>query len=74
MGETELIEQRNQAVAAEQLRLATEQYRVGSASFLDLVEAETVMAQADRERVASIYSYHDLLANLEALVGARLRP
>jgi hypothetical protein len=24
--------------------------------------------------VASIYSYHDLLANLEALVGARLRP
>lgn len=72
--ETELIEQRNQAVAAEQLRLATEQYRVGSASFLDLVEAETVMAQADRERVASIYSYHDLLANLEALVGARLRP
>ncbi len=72
--ETERIEERNQAVAAEQLRLATEQYRVGSASFLDLVEAETVKAQADRERVASIYSYHDLLANLEALVGARLRP
>lgn len=72
--ETERIEERNQAVAAEQLRLATEQYRVGSASFLDLVEAETVMAQADRERVASIYSYHDLLANLEALVGASLRP
>ena len=71
---TERIEERNQAVAAEQLRLATEQYRVGSASFLDLVEAETVKAQADRERVASIYSYHDLLANLEALVGARLRP
>ncbi len=72
--ETELIEQRNQAVAAEQLRLATEQYRVGSASFLDLVEAETVMAQADRERVGAIYAYHDLLANLEALVGAGLRP
>ena len=72
--ETERIEERNQAVAAEQLRLATEQYRVGSASFLDLVEAETVKAQADRERVASIYAYHDLLANLEALVGARLRP
>ena len=72
--ETERIEERNQAVASEQLRLATEQYRVGSASFLDLVEAETVMAQADRERVASIYFYHDLLANLEALVGARLRP
>ena len=72
--ESALIEERNQAVAAEQLRLATEQYRVGSASFLDLVEAETVKAQADRERVASIYAYHDLLANLEALVGARLRP
>lgn len=71
--ETERIEQRNQAVAAEQLRLATEQYRVGSASFLDLVEAETVKAQADRERIAAIYTYHDLLANLEALVGARLR-
>ena len=71
---TERIEERNQAVAAEQLRLATEQYRVGSASFLDLVEAETVKAQADRERVASIYSYHDVLANLESLVGARLWP
>ena len=71
--ETERIEQRNQAVAGEQLRLATEQYRVGSASFLDLVEAETVKAQADRERIAAIYTYHDLLATLEALVGARLR-
>lgn len=71
--ESARIEERNQAVADEQLRLVQEQYRLGLASFLELVEAETVKAQADRARVAAIFAYHDALADLEAVVGVPLR-
>lgn len=68
-----LIEQENQDVADDQLRLAREQYQVGQISFLELAEAETVKAQADREQLTSVYAYHDALANLEAIVGRPLR-
>jgi outer membrane protein len=71
--EAALIEQENQTWADEQLRLAQERYRLGAATFLELVEAETVKAQADRDRIAAIFAYHDALANMEALVGASLR-
>ena len=71
--ESALIERRNQAFADEQLRLAGERYRVGTISFIDLVEAETVKAQADRERVAAVFAYHDAVAALEAVVGTQLR-
>jgi len=70
--ESARIEEENQRVAEEQLRLAREQYQVGTINFVDLVEAETVKAQADRERLNAVYAYHDALANLEALVGASL--
>lgn len=68
-----LIEQRNQQLADEQLRLAREQYQLGFTSFVELVEAETVKAQADRERIAAVFAYHDTLAILEAVVGSSLR-
>ncbi len=67
------IEERNQEAAEEQLRLASEQYRLGLVSFLQLVEAETVKAQADRELLSAIFTYHDNLASLEATIGAPLR-
>ncbi len=71
--ESARIEEENQTWANEQLRLAQERYRLGAATFLELVEAETVKAQADRDRVAAIFSYHDALASLESIVGASLR-
>lgn len=71
--ESARIEARNQEVAEEQLRLAREEYRVGRISFVELVEAETVRAQADRERLAALFRFHDALANLEAVVGRSLR-
>lgn len=71
--EAALIEEQNQAWADEQLRLAQERYRLGAATFLELGEAETVKAQADRDRIAAIFAYHDALASLEALVGTSLR-
>lgn len=68
-----LIEVENQVWADEQHRLAQERYRLGSATFLELVEAETVKAGADRDRIAAIFAYHDALANLENVVGTSLR-
>ena len=67
------IEERNEEWASEQLRLAQEQYRIGSISFIDLVEAETVKAQADRALINAIFQYHENLASLESLVGTPLR-
>ncbi len=67
------LEQRNQVFADEQLRLAREQYRVGLIPFLDLVDAETLKVQADRDLLNAIYAYHDALTNLEAVVGQPLR-
>ena len=68
-----VIEERNQVAAEEQLRLASEQYRLGLVSFLQLVEAETVKAQADRALLGAIFTYHQNLASLEATIGAPLR-
>jgi outer membrane protein len=68
-----LIEEQNQIVADEQLRLARERFSVGLADFLELLEAETLKVEADREQIAAIFAYHDSLANLEAVVGTSLR-
>lgn len=68
-----LLEERNQQLAAEQLRLARERYQVGSITFVELVDAQTVKAQADRDRIAAVYAYHDAVTNLETLVGVSLR-
>jgi len=71
--EAALIEEQNQVWADEQHRLARERYQLGLATFLELVEAETVKARADRERIAAIFAYHDALASLESVVGTSLR-
>ena len=67
-----LIEAQNQTLANEQLRLATERYTVGLAAYIELLEAETLKAEADRDQIAAIFAYHDFLANLEAVVGTSL--
>lgn len=69
-----LIEQRNQELADEQLRLAREQYRVGMIPFVDLLDAETVKAEADQALLAAVYGFHDAITELEAIVGVDLRP
>ncbi len=68
-----LLEERNQKLAEEQLRLAREQYEVGSITFVDLVNAETVETQANSDRLSAVYSYHDAVTSLETLVGGSLR-
>ena len=66
------LEERNRALAADQLRLARERYRVGSASFLELMEAEAVKARADRAYLLGVYTFQEALAALEAAVGQDL--
>lgn len=67
------LERRNQELADEQLRLAQERYQLGFIPFLDLVEAETVKIQADRDLLNAIFAYHEALTVLEAVVGSPLR-
>jgi len=68
-----LLEESNLQLAQEQLRLARERYQLGAITFVELVDAQTVVAQADRDRTAAVFAYHDTVTNLETLVGAPLR-
>jgi outer membrane protein TolC len=71
--ESALLEEQNRALAERQLLLARERYLLGEITFVDLVDAQTVSAQAEADRLAAVYAYHDLVTALEALVGAPLR-
>jgi outer membrane protein len=67
------LEDRNQELATEQLELARERYRVGVGTFLELQDAETTKARADRAHLAAMYNFHEALAALESAVGRNLR-
>lgn len=71
--ESALLEEQNRALAERQLLLARERYQLGEITFVDLVDAQTVLAQAEADRLAAVYAYHDLVTALETLVGAPLR-
>jgi outer membrane protein TolC len=71
--ESALLEERNRALAEQQLDLARDRYQLGEINFVDLVDAQTVLAQAEADRLAAVYAYHDLVTVLEALVAAPLR-
>jgi outer membrane protein len=68
------IEERNREVAEEQLDLAQERYRLGAATFLELLEAQSSVAVAERDFLNARYRFHGALWSLEAAVGERLRP
>jgi outer membrane protein len=68
------IEERNAAAAAENLDLATERYRLGAGSILELTQAQATKARADQAHLTALYSFHENLAALEAAVGRPLRP
>jgi outer membrane protein len=66
------LEERNLELARDQLRLARERYRVGSAAFIELMEAEALMARADREYLSAVYTFQQSLTALEEAVGQKL--
>ena len=67
------LEETNRSLAHEQLELARERYRLGAASFIELQDAETVTARADRAYVDAVYAFHEAIAALESAVGRPLR-
>ncbi len=71
--ESALLEERNRLLAERQLELARDRYQVGQITFVELIEAQTLSAQAEVDRARAVYAYHDAVTNLEALIGASLR-
>jgi outer membrane protein len=59
--------------AAEELRMSRERFRLGAATSLEVTDAQTRLADAERAVIDAVYTYHKSLAALEALVGAPLR-
>jgi len=68
------IQRRNLEVAGETLELASQRYALGAAPFLELLDAEDSLAQAERDELAAVYNFHQAMWALEASVGQRLRP
>jgi len=71
--ETIGIQQDNRQAAEEQLRLATERYRVGSGTFFELLDAQVAAQRAEADYINAIYAYHRAIATLENAVGRPLR-
>lgn len=66
------IEKASKDAAAEQLALEQERYRVGSSNFVQLQDAQTRKATADKAYLDALYGFHDALAVLENAVGEKL--
>lgn len=67
-----LIEEETRSIAEEEVELATERIRFGVAPNLELIEAQARLGEAERAQIASVYAFHQTLAMLEALIGAKL--
>ncbi len=71
--ESARIEEQNRDLAERQLQLARDRYQLGEITFVDLVSAQTVLAQADADQITAVFFYHDQVTALESLVGTSLR-
>ena len=67
------IQEANRTASTEALELATQRYRVGSGSYIELLDARVGAERADADYVGAVYEYHRAIANLENAVGRPLR-
>ena len=67
------VQQNNQAAADEAFSLATERYRVGSGSIIELLTARVDAETAATNYITAVYNYHKSIAALEQAVGRTLR-
>src|SRR5690606_15037019 len=65
-------EERNRAVAEEQLQLQQRRYALGAAGLLELLDAQTTVSTADQAYLNALYDFHYSLIALEAAVGRPL--
>lgn len=67
------LQARVREMAEEELRLAEERFRFGAASSIEVVDAQTRLAETEQAEIEAVYTFHQSLALLEALVGQPLR-
>jgi len=67
------VQANNRVAANDALSLAEEQYRVGSGSIIQLMDAQVAAEQAGVSYINAVYDYHKDLAALEQAVGRPLR-
>ncbi len=67
------VQQGNRTAADEALSLATERYRVGSGSIIELLSARVDAETAGTNYINAVYNYHKAIAALEQAVGRNLR-
>ncbi|MGD8700491.1 MAG: TolC family protein [Gemmatimonadales bacterium] len=70
---TVLLQEENTRSAREELRLAQERYQLGAGTFLELLDSQTLAAQAEVDQIESVFAFHQSLASLEAAVGRPLQ-
>ena len=68
------LAQRSLEIAEEALRLAREEYRLGTRSFEDLRDSFNLEADVRRQVITARHGFVDALLDLEAAVGAPVRP
>lgn len=66
------IAQTNVAAATEDLRVQSERYRVGAATFLDLLASQAALTTAEQNLVQARFDYLIARAQVEAVVGRTL--
>jgi outer membrane protein len=67
------LQEQNAAKARDELKLAEDRYRLGAATFLDLIDSRNSFARAESDRIRAVYEYHRAFAALESAVGRSLR-
>lgn len=71
--QTIALQARNKIASGEALELATQRYRVGSGSYIELLDARLAAERAEADYVTAVYDYHKAVAALENAVGRPLR-
>ncbi len=67
------IQRRNRVASAEALELATQRYRVGSGTYIELLDARVEAERAAADYITAVYDHHRAIATLENAVGRPLR-
>ncbi|MCR4342093.1 MAG: TolC family protein [Gemmatimonadaceae bacterium] len=70
---TVALQERNAAMARDEMKLSRDRYRLGMAGFIDLTQARDAFERAESARITAIYDYHKAFAALESAVGRPLR-
>ena len=70
--QTVQLQEENTQTAREELRLARERYQLGAGTFLELLDSQTLAAQAEVDQIEAVFGFHQSLTALEAAVGRSL--